>query len=231
MLSSMPWTTSLKSMLVIAVAASIKLDNHLCICMCLLSWMGLWMVLWMGLALMAWATTMKMQSYRRACWTQDLGRVWGTGIQEIECQSQWQVQSLEEACCCCKCNSVQPEGIPQGIKQKDCEEQKWVEAFCWSLWLPSLPWKYCWLQHLLVSTVQWAALQQQRGMEKFHGKTWIAEKEQEMPTEKEVKAILSRGMQQPKVAVLGAWGLQLPLSWKKSFELFKVCSATMQAID
>ena len=52
-----------------------------------------------------------------------------------------------------------------------------------------------------------------------------------MPTEKEVKAILSRGMQQPKVAVLGAWGLQLPLSWKKSFELFKVCSATMQAID
>ena len=44
------------------------------------------------------------------------------------------------------------------------------------------------------------------------------EKEVPEEEEEEVVAILSRGMQQPKMALLGAWGAQLQLARKKHLQ-------------
>ena len=48
-------------------------------------------------------------------------------------------------------------------------------------------------------------------MSNFHGTEGCAEQEEEVPEEK-VKAILSRGMQRPKMALQGAWEVQLQMA-------------------
>lgn len=71
---------------------------------------------------------------------------------------------------------------------------------------------------LLVATVRWQTFQQQKGVERFHCPAKNIGQEKEVPEEEEeeVIAILSRGMQQPKMALLGAWGAQLQLARKKA---------------
>ena len=49
----------------------------------------------------------------------------------------------------------------------------------------------------------------EKGMGNFYGS---AEQEEEVP-EEEVKAILSRGMQRPKLALQGAWEIPLQIAW------------------
>jgi len=81
----------------------------------------------------------------------------------------------------------------------------------------------------LVPNVQRTALQQQKGVGNFHGTECCAEQEEEeVPEEEEVKAILSRGMQRPKMALQGAWEVQLQMAWthwhlKKCAAVLPVC--------